>query len=114
MNETSFLTIQADRSIQGAARETIGGAMYSVKIGTDYSKPDYTVAFGGFLRLQDAFIPVIKLNYNPFSIAISYDINVSELKTVSQGQGGMELSVTYAGFFDRDNSSKDAVRCPVF
>lgn len=114
INETSFLTIQADRSVQGAAKETIGGVMYSVKIGDNYQKPDYTVAFGGFLRLQDAFIPVVKLDYNPFSIAISYDINVSELKTASQGQGGMELSVTYAGFFERDNSSRNAVRCPVF
>ncbi len=114
VSETSFLTIQADHSSQGFAKETIGGALYSVKIGNDYQKPDYIVNFGGFLRLEDAFIPVIKLDYNPFAIAISYDINVSQLKTASQGQGGMELSVTYAGFFDRDNSSKNAVRCPMF
>ncbi len=114
VNETSYITLQADHSIQGLARETIGGALYSVKIGNDYEKPDYIVNVGGFLRLQDAFIPVIKLDYNPFSIAISYDINVSELKTASQSQGGMELSVTYAGFFDRDNSSKNAVLCPRF
>lgn len=114
VSETSYLTIQADHSIQGFAKETIGGAMYSVKIGADYQKPDYTLDFGSFLRLQDALIPVIKLDYNPFSVAVSYDINVSELKTASQGQGGMELSVTYAGFFDRDNSSRNAVRCPIF
>ena len=59
-------------------------------------------------------IPVIKLDYNPFAIAISYDVNVSELKTASQGRGGMELSITYAGFFERDNSSSNAVRCPRF
>lgn len=114
VSETSFLTIQADHSVQGFAKETIGGAMYSVKIGNDYQRPDYIVNFGGFLRLQDAFIPVVKLDYNPFAIAFSYDINVSQLKTASQGQGGMELSVTYAGFFDRDNSSKNAIRCPMF
>lgn len=114
VNESSYVTLQADQSVQGLAKETIGGALYSVKIGNDYENPDYIVNLGGFLRLQDAFIPVIKLDYNPFSIAISYDINVSELKTASQGQGGMELSVTYAGFFDRDNSSKNAVRCPMF
>lgn len=114
VNEISFLTLQADYSIQGTARETIGGAMYSVKVGTNYEKPEYTVSLGGFLRLQDAFIPVVKLGYNPFSVALSYDINISELKTASQGQGGMELSVTYSGFFDTDNSSKNAVRCPKF
>lgn len=114
VSEISFITIQADHSIQGLAKETIGGAMYSVKIGSNYEKPDYIINFGGFLRLQDAFIPVIKLDYNPFSIAMSYDINISQLKTASQGQGGAELSITYAGFFDRDNSSKNAVRCPMF
>jgi type IX secretion system PorP/SprF family membrane protein len=114
VSETSYLTIQADHTTQGQSTETIGGAMYSIKIGENYQKPDYTLHFGGFLRLEDAFIPVVKLDYNPFSIALSYDVNVSQLKTASQGHGGLELSVTYIGFFDRDNSSKNAVKCPRF
>ena len=114
VSETSYLTLQADHSIQGPSKETIGGAMYTVKIGNDLEKYDYAVSLGGFLRLQDAFIPVVKLDYNPFAIAFSYDVNVSELKTASQGQGGMELSVTYTGFFNRDNSSQNSVRCPRF
>jgi type IX secretion system PorP/SprF family membrane protein len=114
MGETSYLTLQADYSRQGPSIETIGGIMYSLKIGNDYQHPDYTLHAGAYLRLEDAFIPVIKLDYNPFSIAFSYDVNVSSLKTVSSGNGGMELSVTYTGFFDRDNSSKNAVRCPKF
>lgn len=114
VSETSYLTIQADHTLQGPSRETIAGAMFSRKIGEDYQHPDYTLHFGAFLRLQDAFIPVVKLDYNPFSIALSYDVNVSQLKTASQGHGGLELSVTYIGFFDRDNSSKNATRCPTF
>lgn len=114
VSETSYLTIQADHTIQGPSVETVGGVMYSTKIGEDYQHPDYILHFGGFLRLQDAFIPVVKLDYNPFSIALSYDVNVSQLKTASQGHGGMELSVTYLGFFDRDNSSKNATKCPIF
>jgi type IX secretion system PorP/SprF family membrane protein len=114
MGETSYLTLQADHSRQGPSVETIGGVMYSLKIGNDYQHPDYTLHAGAYLRLEDAFIPVIKLDYNPFSIAFSYDVNVSSLKTVSSGNGGMELSVTYIGFFDRDNSSKNVVKCPKF
>ena len=114
ISETSSLTLQADYSKQGIVKETVGGALYSIKIGSDYENPDYTLHLGGFLRWQDAFIPVIKLDYNPFSIALSYDVNISDLKTASQTRGGMELSVTYAGFFDRDNSSKNAIRCPFF
>lgn len=114
VSETSYLTIQADHTTQGPSKETVAGVMYSTKIGDDYQNPDYTLHFGGFLRLEDAFIPVIKLDYNPFSIAFSYDVNVSQLRTASQGHGGLELSVTYIGFFDRDNSSKNATKCPRF
>lgn len=112
--ETTYMTLQADHTIQGTARETIGGAMYSMRVGNNYDNPEYTLHVGGFLRWEDAFIPVVKLDYQPYSIALSYDVNISQLKTSSQGQGGLELSITYAGFFDRDNSSKNAVRCPRF
>lgn len=114
LNEYSYFTLQADHNVQGSYSETIGGAMFSYKLGDDIQNPEYTIHMGGFLRWKDAFIPVVKLDYNPFSIALSYDVNVSELKTASQGMGGMELSITYSGFFERDNSTKNAVRCPRF
>lgn len=114
IDETSYLTLEADYSKQATNTEIIGGLMYSRKIGTDYDNPMYTIHFGGYLRYKDALIPVVKLDYNPFSVALSYDMNTSALKTASQSQGGFELSVTYLGFLDRDNSSKNAVMCPHF
>ena len=63
---------------------------------------------------NDAFIPVLKLDYHPFSVGFSYDANVSALKTASQSRGGFELSVTYAGFLDRGNTTKESVMCPRF
>jgi hypothetical protein len=50
----------------------------------------------------------------PLSVALSYDVNISALKTVSQGQGGFELSISYIGFLDRENSSKYKMLCPHF
>lgn len=114
VGETSYITIQGDLTKQGALEEAIAGALYSIKIGDNLDQPDYTLHLGSFLRWQDAVIPVVKLDYNPFAIALSYDINISQLRTVSQGRGGFELSVTYASFFDRGNSSKNALRCPRF
>jgi len=61
LNETSFFTLQADHSTQGPYSETIGGALYSYRIGEDYENPDYTLHFGAFLRWKDAVIPVVKL-----------------------------------------------------
>jgi type IX secretion system PorP/SprF family membrane protein len=113
-SETSYITVQADYSKQGDFSEKIAGATYSVKIGDDYDNPLYVIHFGGYLRLKDAFIPFLGLDYHPFSIGLSYDATISQLKTVSQGRGGFELSITYAGFLDRGNSTKDAVVCPRF
>ncbi len=111
VGDQSFFNIQADYSTQGPATEIIGGAMYGYKIG-DSESPDYTMQFGAFLRAKDALIPAIKLDYNPFSIGLSYDVNISTLKTASQARGGFELSVTYIGFIDRGNSSRYKVLCP--
>jgi type IX secretion system PorP/SprF family membrane protein len=112
LTESAFFTIQADHNTQGTYKETIGGALYSYKLGEDLSKPDYIVHFGAFLRWKDALIPVVKIDYNPFAIAFSYDVNVSELKTASQSRGGAEISISYVGFLDRYNSSKNWARCP--
>ncbi|HEY4148523.1 MAG TPA: PorP/SprF family type IX secretion system membrane protein [Chitinophagaceae bacterium] len=113
VDDNTFFTLQADHSEQGTFRETIAGALYSIKMGEGES-PDYILHLGAFLRWKDAFIPVVKIDYNPFAIALSYDVNISELKTVSQGRGGVELSISYVGFLDRDNSSRDKVLCPKF
>lgn len=113
VGEQAFFNLQADYTTQGAVNEIIGGAMYGYKIG-DHENPDYIVHLGAFMRLRDALVPAIKIDYNPFSIGLSYDVNVSQLKTASQGRGGFELSVTYVGFLNRDNSTREKVFCPRF
>ncbi|HYM94920.1 MAG TPA: PorP/SprF family type IX secretion system membrane protein [Chitinophagaceae bacterium] len=110
----SYLTLQADHSIQNGFQETVAGTMYGLKIGTDADNPEYTIQGGAFLRWNDAMIPVIKLDYSPFSVAISYDVNISKLKPSSYGRGGFEMSVSYIGFLDRDKSSRNSILCPRF
>jgi type IX secretion system PorP/SprF family membrane protein len=114
INDYSNVTFQGDYSKQGDYNEVIAGATYARKIGDDLENPLYTIQFGGYIRWQDAFIPVIELDYNPFAVAFSYDVNISQLKTASQYRGGFEISLTYAGFLDRNNSTKNALLCPKF
>jgi type IX secretion system PorP/SprF family membrane protein len=111
VSEYAYMTIQADQSFQGGFSETVAGAMYGLKLGTDPDNPAYTIHAGGFLRWNDAFIPVVKLDYNPFSVSISYDANISKLKTSSYGRGGFELSVSYSGF---RKGSDGYLLCPKF
>jgi type IX secretion system PorP/SprF family membrane protein len=114
VSDYAYLTVQADHSMQGAFKETVAGAMYGLKLGPDPEHPEYTLHAGGFLRWNDAIIPVIKLDYTPFSIAMSYDANISKLKPSSYGRGGFELSVSYIGFVERDRSFRNSILCPRF
>lgn len=115
VTEYSYITIQADHSMQEKYNETILGAMYGMKLGAEIDNPDYVLHGGLFLRWNDALIPVIKVDHAGFSFAFSYDANISKLKTASMGRGGFEISLSYVGFIkNRNNSTLDAVRCPVF
>lgn len=110
----SYITVQADYSRQAQFTEAVAGALYGIKLGEDLSHPLYTIHGGAFLRWNDALIPVIRIDYSPMSVALSYDVNISKLKTSTYGRGGFELSLSYIGFLDRDNSTLNAVLCPRF
>lgn len=109
ISEYAFVTMQADYSKQGPHSELIAGALYSFKL-DDPDEPMYVFHAGAFLRWKDALIPVIKLEKKPLSIAVSYDANVSQLKSASRGQGGFELSLSYQVSLNREN----AILCPKF
>jgi type IX secretion system PorP/SprF family membrane protein len=113
LGEESYFTIQADHTRQASFAETIGGFLYSYKLGDNPEVETYTLHMGAFLRWQDALVPVIKIDMNRMAIALSYDVNVSPLRTVSQGRGGVELSIAYVGFTG-SNSSKYKTLCPRF
>jgi len=110
----SYLTLQGDYSTQGQYKEVVAGALYGIKLNQEIEKPLYTIHGGAFIRWNDAFIPVIKVDYRPFAFALSYDVNISKLKSSSYGRGGFELSISYVGFLDRENSSINSTLCPRF
>jgi hypothetical protein len=114
VDDFSYFTIHADHSQQGQIKETIAGGLYSYNTGSFVDDENCVLHFGAFLRWKDALIPVVKVDMRSVSVALSYDVNVSQLKTASQGRGGFELSLSYIGFFDRNNSARDAVMCPRF
>ena len=110
----SYITLQSDYSVQGKFNEVVAGVLYGIKLNEEIDNPKYTVHGGAFLRMNDAFIPVIKLDYRPFAFSFSYDVNISKLKTSSYGRGGFELSVSYIGFVNRERSAINALHCPKF
>jgi type IX secretion system PorP/SprF family membrane protein len=104
VDEYSYITIQGDHSRQGSFKETIFGAMYGFRFGDFPDQPDYAIHFGTFFRWNDALVPVIKIDYHPISVGISYDANISKLKPSSHGRGGFELSISWiTSLKDRSN-----------
>lgn len=54
-----------------------------------------SIMFGTHLRAGDAFIPSVQLEVAEYTIGISYDVNISGLKTATSGKGGFEISLRY-------------------
>jgi type IX secretion system PorP/SprF family membrane protein len=59
----------------------------------------------------DAIILASKVDFDQFTLGLSYDINLSGLSPATSGRGGPELSVQYIGAF-KNKSSKSF--CPKF
>ena len=112
-NENAYVTIEGDYSKQGPHTEMIGGLMYTYRL-DDADEPKYLIHGGAFVRWKDAIIPVAKLEIKPLAISVSYDVNTSGLSAASTGRGGFELGISYQKYISKDNSSKEAVRCPRF
>lgn len=111
VNEYTDLMIQADYNKQDAYREIIAGAMISRKL-DDVDNPSKVISIGGYFRWQDAFIPALKLEFKPVAIGVSYDANISQLKKVSTGRGGFEISIAYKKV--KEESADPDTRCPKF
>jgi type IX secretion system PorP/SprF family membrane protein len=114
VSEESFITLYGDYSKQGTYTETLAGFMYSYRLGEDPEDPTYILHIGSMVRFKDALVPVAKLDIGKIGISFSYDVNTSQLRNATYGRGGYEMALKYQNFNNKDNSSKDAVRCPVF
>lgn len=80
--------------LQGKATETTIGGALSSSLNDDEENPT-NVYFGAWMRVKDALIPYLGLEFAGMRIGATYDINISSLKSGSQSRGGMEISLIY-------------------
>ena len=111
--EESYMTLYGDYSKQSSYQETVAGFIYSYKLG-DPEDPRYVMHAGALVRFKDALIPTLKIDISHIAVSFAYDANISQLRNASYGRGGFELALGYQNFNNRDNSTKNAVRCPHF
>jgi type IX secretion system PorP/SprF family membrane protein len=91
------LTFYGDAFFQGGHRQGMFGAMYTIALANEYYDDvnKTSLHLGGVYRWNDAIIPVLKLDFSQLSLGLSYDVNISKLKTASQSRGGFELTLSY-------------------
>ena len=113
-SDENKVIIYADYFMQGGARQIQGGLFLSHEFFQNKENQKIVFSGGLFYRWTDALVPVIKIDYNQFAIGITYDVNISKLKTASQLRGAYELTLCYKAFSNSQNTSANKVRCPAF
>lgn len=112
--QKSGITIHANYSKQGKYQEVIGGVLANYR-SIDRAERVVFVLYGGlFYRLNDAFIPTVKLDYKNYSFILSYDFTTSTLRPATNGMGGLELSIYSRGLFSKGLWAIDKTKCPRF
>lgn len=109
---SDLLTLHTSGIFQLQAQSTettIGAALSANLTETDGPNPSQ-IYFGTWLRVKDAIIPYLGLEFSGLRIGASYDINTSDLKSGSQSRGGMELSLIYI----KRPPDQKGIPCPKF
>ncbi len=108
--DNAILHLSAIHSRQAGATNTVIGGAVALNANGDLDNPT-SLYVGSWLRLGDAVIPYVGLEFNDFRLGASYDVNVSSLKTASQSRGGLEISLIYV---KRHDDGRKTIACPKF
>ncbi|RFM34218.1 PorP/SprF family type IX secretion system membrane protein [Chitinophaga silvisoli] len=114
MEDRLKLIAQYNEIHEGAYSEYNGGAILGYMLYNEGLESTRGIYGGVFVRWGDAVIPTMRLDMDKYEISMTYDCNISKLKTASQSFGGFELALVFKGFLNSRNSTLDAVHCPRF
>jgi type IX secretion system PorP/SprF family membrane protein len=108
-SESAIIHLSALHSRQAGATNTVIGGALALNANYDEENPTNFYA-GSWFRFGDAIIPYVGLEFNDLRIGVTYDVNISSLKSASQSRGGIEVSLIY---INRPEGRRN-VPCPKF
>ncbi|MBR9921864.1 MAG: type IX secretion system membrane protein PorP/SprF [Bacteroidetes bacterium] len=73
---------------------------------------DIALKLGPGYRFGDAVEVILGLDYKQFRAGISYDLNVSELREVTNMRGGFEIAVSYIARIYKEPQVTPIIFCP--
>ena len=84
---------------QGPNQEIFAGMLIRYMLREDSKYTGFvkgaSISAGGYYRNKDAFVATALFEFASYGLGISYDVNVSGLKTVSSGRGGLEITLRF-------------------
>jgi type IX secretion system PorP/SprF family membrane protein len=113
LNEQFGFMATANYTNQAPYQETIFGGMVNFRQAIKDGKL-FALHAGCFVRIKDAVIPTVKIDYNTYSFTMSYDMTTSSLKPALSSKGGWEMSFYIRGKYPRKENFMDRMECPRF
>jgi type IX secretion system PorP/SprF family membrane protein len=117
LSDRVSMHVEGNWLIQGKSQEILLLGLLRYQIvpeGERSSGIPVSVALGLAKRMNDAFVPIVRLRSGRFEGGVSYDLNTSTLRSASQTRGGYEVTFSYRGFTAGSQSSLLQSRCPRF
>lgn len=99
---------------QKKASEFLAGTLLSYDFLGNSSVEHNRFYLGAFVRAKDAWYPVVGYEYRNIRALFNYDVNTSELKPATGGNGAWEISIVYIGSIFKNIKPIFDVPCPRF
>ena len=106
------LVVHANYQYQQPYKETIAGFLVSHSFKNPDNNQKAIFAAGLFYRWNDAYIPTMKLEYDAWTLTVSYDMTIAAKRLYLKGYGGYEVSLSMRGNYNHKKSPE--LKCPHF
>ena len=84
---------------QGPNQEIMMGSLFRYMLREDSKYTGFvkgaSISAGGYYRNKDAFVAAMLFEFSTYGLGVSYDFNLSGLKTASSGRGGFEITLRF-------------------
>lgn len=109
LNEKLVLSPGLFFQTMGGAQEVNLVAMLGYRL-----KENFMIQYGQGYRFGDATNCILAVQYDKLRAGVSYDINISDLSSISSNQGGFELALSYIASIYKEPKSDPIIFCPRF
>ncbi len=110
VGDQTTLNLSGLYSTQAGAHETLLGGALEFNIANKGDANESNLYVGSWIRIDDAIIPYVGLEFSNMRFGMTYDVNTSSLKTASNSEGGIEISLIYTA----QHAGSKGLPCPKF